>query len=485
MVRLAALCLVVWAGCVESFVDDHAADSMLHRLESQAGVLSDSDRLQQRSPERGLMESNAVDIAMPEPIPTIVCQAAPSEHEGVLQGKVRNALTRKALANVELRFSHSRGTCLAATDSGGHFKIALELWSGAHIHPTRRKVTFSKDGFSKTIAYFTVLRNAARTLETLDLVPVPQSDVQLGNAVGGLNFHVAKPKGHLAGTLISSSTGKTITSECCTKCDAVKLHLRHGAHNHFAGHRIRVFVKAGKFHAHGLTPGTYTLQIRAPCYVPQYHTVAVIGGRHNKYNKQIILAPKLSSGEQDDSRLRFVLTWEKEPRNLNLHLLTPPTTNKKNQKTWSEVTAAQTSNHIANFKERIYNGHGYKIISTGKGSLRKSPFSRLTLDSQNGFGPEELVVTATIPGMYTLYAQRVGGQTTPLELSGAKVTVYQNNKQVEAVHIPSNGNSLTKDFWNVLTFKGGDQTSVLGGAAFQAQIVNEIVRREPPQGAYV
>jgi len=466
------LCLVLWVGgcVVESFVDDHAADSMLHRLESQAGVLSDSNRLQQRSPERGLMESNSG--AMPEP-------------EGVLQGKVRDASSRKALANVELRFSHSRGTCLAATDSRGHFKIALELWSGVHIHPTRRKVTFSKDGFSETVAYFTVLRNAARTVETLDLVPVPQSDVELGSAVGGLNFHVAKSKGHLAGTLISSSTGKTITTECCTKCDAVKLHLRQGAHNHFAGRRVRAFVKAGKFHAHGLTPGTYTLQIRAPCYVPQYHTVAVIGGRHNKYNKQIILAPRLASGEQDDSRLRFVLTWEKEPRNLNLHLLTPPTKNKKNQKTWSEVTAAQTSNHIANFKERIYNGHGYKIISTGKGSLTKSPFSKLTLDSQNGFGPEELVFTATIPGVYTLYAQRVGGQATPLELSGAKVAVYQNNKQVEAVHIPSNGNSLTKDFWNVLTFKGGDQTDVVGGADFQAQVVNEIARREPPQGAYV
>jgi len=478
------LCVAVWVVCiVESFIDDHAADSMLHRLESQAGVLSDSDRLQQRSPERGLMESNSVDIA--EPIPTIVCQAAPSKHEGLLQGKVRDAATRKGLANVELRFSHSRGTCLAATDSTGHFKIALEVWSGAHIHKSRRKVTFSKDGFSETVAYFHVFRNTARVVETLDLVPVQQSDVELGSAVGGLNFHVAKTKGRLSGTLLSSSTGKSITTDCCTQCEAVKLHLRHGAHNHFAGRRIRAFVRAGKFHANSLTPGTYTLQITAPCYVPQFHTVAVLGGRHNKYNKQLILAPRLDSSEKDDSRLRFVLTWEKEPRNLNLHLLTPPTTNKKNQKTWSEVTAAQTSNHIANFKERIYNGHGYKIISNGKGSLHKPPFSKLMLDSQNGFGPEELVVTATIPGVYTLYAQRVGGQGTSLELSGAKVAVYQNNKQVETVNIPSNGNSLTKDFWSVLTFKGGDQTSVLGGAAFQAQVMNEIVRREPPQGAYV
>merc|ERR1711939_985477 len=150
--------------------------------------------------------------------------------------------------------------------------------------------------------------------------------------------------------------------------------------------------------------------------------------------------------------------------NLDMHLLLRHTGDKK--KTWDEVATEQTTNHVANFKERIYNGHGFKIISKGSGTLKQHPYAALTHDQKEGWGPDELTLKRIIPGDYTLYVQRIGEQTTSLQESDAKISVYQNGELVDVIVAPTNGQSMTKDFWNVLEFQGQDSTSPMYATAF-------------------
>jgi len=186
-----------------------------------------------------------------------------------------------------------------------------------------------------------------------------------------------------------------------------------------------------------------------------------------------------------EDNLRFVLTWNERPQDLSMHLLLERPTKDNDKKTWEEVTSEQTTNHVANFKERIYNGHGYKIVSQGVGSLQKHPYASTTHNEKEGWGPDELFVKRILPAAYTLYVQRVGDQVTSLQESGARVLVYQNTELVDEIVVPSNGESMTKDFWNVLQFKGLELSSPDHGSSFDTRkVVNTIARREPPQDAY-
>merc|ERR1711988_1364495 len=100
------------------------------------------------------------------------------------------------------------------------------------------------------------------------------------------------------------------------------------------------------------------------------------------------------------------------------------------KKTWEEVTSLQTSNHVANFRQRIYNGHGFKIISKGNGTLSQPPYAAVIHDEANGWGPDELFIKTIMPMQYTLYVERIGDQTISLEGSNAKISIYQNDMLV-------------------------------------------------------
>jgi len=223
------------------------------------------------------------------------------------------------------------------------------------------------------------------------------------------------------------------------------------------------------------------MEVNAPCFVPYFVTVAVVGARNNKYNREVVLAPSWKYDGNSD--IRFVLTWGARPLNLNLHLLIPH--KEKPGKTWVEVSAGQTSNHQANFRQRMYNGHGLKILSHGNRTLEKDPYVQLTRDAKYGWGPEELVVRKSTPGTYILYVERLGDQMTTLQNSGAKLTIYHNNRLVNDVNVPNTGKSLTKNFWKILEFQGAAESSSSDSRLFQHRITNSILRLEPPQDAFL
>jgi len=219
------------------------------------------------------------------------------------------------------------------------------------------------------------------------------------------------------------------------------------------------------------------MEVDAPCYVRYHATVAVVPQKLKRYG-QLVMAPSFG-GFDGVNKIRFVLTWSKRPDDLSMHLLM---SNKK--KTWAEVATEQTTNHVANFKERIYNGHGFKIVSRGKGTLKDEPFAQMTYDSKQGYGPDELVITKPKPDTkYTLYVQRIGDQGTSMQQSAAKIAVYKNDDLIDTIVAPSNGDSMTPDFWNVMDFHVTDDINVPSSDSLKTKVTNQIVRREPPQDA--
>lgn len=517
---ITALCFL----SLSSSFDDYKADHLLHSLERRAGILSDSDR-EMLTPARGTLTANRKALRPTEgpstdqilhrlqsrvgrrakqdeiavlketgeteapdtksdPIPTVVCPTSPSKEEGVVKGQVRHAVSREPLPDIKIEFDHSQGRCIAATDRFGNFKIAAEVWStqASHTRP-RRNIRFTKDGFYDTTASLVVVPNTERYVEPFDMVPKPASAMvatELGDAGANDDQHLW---GRLRGTLLSSSTGRPITMDCCQTCNAVKLHFRHGLGNQ-EGEPIHTHAvaKNAKFDVQRLKPGPYTMQVDAQCYVVHHMNVAVVGGRANVYDSQVVLAPSFGEYNGEDN-LRFVLTWYARPYDLRMHLLMQ---HDKDKKTWDEVTSEQTTNHVANFRERVYNGHGFKILSKGNGTLHRHPYADLTTRKVQGWGPSELVIRRLLPRLYTLYVQRVGDQATSLEESGAKLSVYHRDDLVDEIAVPSHGESMTKDFWKAMEFKGYDSSDPRHAAGFQNfKLVNTIVRREPPQDAYL
>lgn len=278
---------------------------------------------------------------------------------------------------------------------------------------------------------------------------------------------------------MSSATGKALKLSCCTVCNAIMLHFRPGIDNQ-QGQSVMSHTASKKgFDVSGLSPGAYTMEVDAPCYVRYHATVAVLPQKLKQYH-QIVMAPSFG-GYDGVNKLRFVLTWSKQPDDLSMHLLMSD-----KAKTWSEIATEQTTNHVANFKERIYNGHGFKIVSKGKGTLADEPFAKMTQDSKQGYGPDELVVSQPKANTkYTLYVQRIGDQTTSMQQSGAKVEVYQNDNLIDTIVAPSNGDSMTRNFWSVMDFHVLDDVNIPTSDSVKTKVINQIVRREPPQGALI
>ena len=510
--------------------NEHAADQMLRKLEGRAGMLTDKDRrmkaagahMRQRYANLGasneadtgqnsatgskamdsmlkrlkkrlghkapqadetvLKESNQehasvkVTVTDDDGIPVVACDQPANKDRGVVRGLVLHAETGKPLRNVKLEFDHSQGRCLAATDRYGNFKISMEVWSTDTLHP-RRNVRFSKDGFYKTTASFEVSPNAESWVPTFDMVPEAADTklAELGSSNG--DDYIS---GDILGNLISSATGKKITMDCCKVCNAVRLHLRHGV-DMAGGDPVHTHTtsKDGKFHIKNVPPGTYTMQVEAPCYAPHHATVAVIPAQKKKYDNGIVLAP--SFGKFDgENKIRFVMTWDKKPDNLLMHLLIADA---KEKKTWTEVTHEQSTDHVANFKQRMYNGHGMKIVSKGKGTLHDKPYAEMTHREVSGYGPNEMVIDKMMPGSYTLYVQRIGDQLNSIQKSGAKIAVYENDELINTVVVPSDSISMTKDFWHVMEFSKVDKAD--GESIFNVnKLTNKVVRREPPRDAF-
>lgn len=172
----------------------------------------------------------------------------------------------------------------------------------------------------------------------------------------------------------------------------------------------------------GLPAGTYTAEVSASGFVTAYVTMvsSSTGGSH-----VVSLSPLQSEGD-----IRAVLTWGTDPRDLDTHL------------------------------EGTHNGAAVNVYY---GSKTFSNIITLDVDNTSGGGPETLSISwdgSNQNYVYWIqdYTNKSNTTSTAMSNSGATVSVYQSNRLVATVSIPT-GQAGTR--WNVFTVSASGQISVI------------------------
>lgn len=135
---------------------------------------------------------------------------------------------------------------------------------------------------------------------------------------------------------------------------------------------------------------------------------------YRRISGSVTMPPFVMSRELPAGRIRFVLSWNELPIDLDAYL-------------WIED---------GNFTHLVYHG------SVGDSST--VPYAYLDIDDLDSYGPE----TITITNFYRAikYAVHNWSGEVPLAGCGARVDIYQGNQRVNWTDVPSTG---TGDWWYV------------------------------------
>ncbi len=158
--------------------------------------------------------------------------------------------------------------------------------------------------------------------------------------------------------------------------------------------------------------------------------VQIIEGQEN--NLDISMSPTLVAGA-----MRFVLSWDDDPRDIDSYLHTP------------EI-----------------DGTDYYVYYNSKGSADSPPYAVLDVDDQDGYGPETITIHQTVSGTYKYYILKYAGNQL-LRESNAVVHIYNENGLLHTIQVPRSGDG---EYWNVLELDG-DSKSI--------SIINQIPSESP------
>lgn len=132
---------------------------------------------------------------------------------------------------------------------------------------------------------------------------------------------------------------------------------------------------------------------------------------------RVVLSPGLKEGQ-----LRLVLTWGKQPADLDAHLEGP-----------------------------LPGGERFHVYFHQRGDLKSKEFVNLDVDDLNGEGPETITVLGVLPGQYRYYVHDYTNRNHPeanaLAQSGAEVKVYHGG---QTYRFAPEG-KLMGNVWNVCT----------------------------------
>ncbi|MFL3008387.1 MAG: PKD domain-containing protein, partial [Candidatus Neomarinimicrobiota bacterium] len=154
------------------------------------------------------------------------------------------------------------------------------------------------------------------------------------------------------------------------------------------------------------------------------NTLELIVGETISYN--VSLSPL------DENYMRFVLNWDDEPADLDIHLITE-------------------SSHI-------YYGN--------TGDANSYPYATLDQDVTQGYGPETITISQSSPETYKLYVYNYT-QDPSITTSNAVLQAYSYGEPVFTVNIPETGSG---EYWHVADVNG--QTNSFS-------LVNEIQNSAP------
>lgn len=183
-----------------------------------------------------------------------------------------------------------------------------------------------------------------------------------------------------------------------------------------------------------LPAGNYTVTARADGYVPTTSYVLSYGENKKMDNQTVTISPKL---EQGTSSFRAVLTWGKDPRDLDSHLVGPTPDGNK-----FHIYYANKNYH---YQGELYNN--------------------LDVDDTSSYGPETVTMNKLVDGTYDYYVHDFTNRTvttsTRLSLSEARIQLYDDQgNTVRTFNVPSTSGAGT--IWHVFTLivKDGEYTII-------------------------
>lgn len=212
------------------------------------------------------------------------------------------------------------------------------------------------------------------------------------------------PSGAIAGSVRDATTGAGIAGASVTVGDT--------------GQQATT-DSSGNYRIADVPVGSHSVTAGKSDYTPQTMSVSVSQG--STATADFVLTKRLQQGQ-----IRFILTWGKDPRDLDSHLWTPG---------------------------------GYHIYYGSKGSYTSPPYAALDHDDTTSFGPETTTINQRYNGTYVYAVHRFAGTGT-ISGSGA---VLRMEGGAGGSWTPGGGSG---DWWCILQ---------MDGATGNVTVVNQIV----------
>ncbi|MCF7811232.1 carboxypeptidase-like regulatory domain-containing protein [bacterium] len=169
--------------------------------------------------------------------------------------------------------------------------------------------------------------------------------------------------------------------------------------------------------------GTRTITVEKSGYFSRSESVQV--GQNATVTLNFIIVPTLSNGE---GLLRFVLSWNDEPDDLDSHMETP-----------------------------LIEGQTYHVSYSETGSKLTAPYVTLDHDETDGYGPETITIHQLFTGTYKYYVHNYSEERN-LAGCGAQVRIYNSAGLQHTVTVPQTGVGL---YWQVCTIDGNGNVSIV------------------------
>jgi len=278
------------------------------------------------------------------------------------------------------------------TTGGLGESVAIKLYQGSSFV---RDITTStsNDGSYRTF-------DVPPTLPPASNYRVKVSHLGSGNYDFSANFRVREMEqqtGNLSVNVVDATTGNPVS----------------GATVSCAGQN-RQSDSQGRASLNSITAGAHTLQVSKTGYSTYSNSVDVVANITT--NVQVALSPQSSTAD-----LRFILSWQEEPEDLDAHLVTPP-----------------------------IGGSSYHVNWQYLGNENSPPYATLDHDEMYSYGPETITITDLVSGTYYYFIYNYSS-IPDLAGCGAQVQVYSGDTHLRTVDIPSSGSGR---YWNVCTVNG-------------------------------
>lgn len=301
---------------------------------------------------------------------------------GTISGKVTD-VSGTPIVGAEVTFAHN-GVVIhtTQTDEAGSYAALLDAQNYT--------VTIRVDDYVTYVAVSEVVEDETVTL----------------NAI-----LVKAGSGAVTGTVVSATSAMTISD--------VTWNVRSGLNM-----KTGAIVKTGKSDSFGafifeIEAGYYTIELLCDGYTTGYINVLVNNGETVVANGS--LSPIMTS-----NTYRVVLTWGRNPEDLDSHLL--------------GETADGSSYHVFYADRYAYNTSGREVAN-------------LDVDDTTSYGPETTTFIVETTGTYTFFVHRYSSDGS-LPDSGATVEVYNGTRLIAKYTVDSTQSDSCR-YWDVFTIENG------------------------------